>query len=61
MHQHLQEQVRHSQTNGSSSVKHSLVVYFHRCWSVLTDAAVLLPVTVLGYIVILYICKIATL
>lgn len=38
--------------------KHKVIVYIGRCWSVVTDAAVLLAVTIVSYMAVLYICKI---
>lgn len=38
--------------------RHEVAVYLGRCWSVMTDAVVLLIVTIAGYIAILYICRV---
>ncbi len=58
MNDHLQEKVQHDQANVIHHSMHSLLVYLGRCWSVLTEGAVLLTVTIAGYTVFLYVCKI---
>ncbi len=58
MNDHFQEKVQHGQANDLGHSIHSLLAYLSRCWSVLTEAAVLLTVTIAGYTMFLYVCKI---
>ena len=49
---------RHNQTENMIPGRHQIMSYLGRWWSVVTDAVVLLAITIMVFIVILYVCKI---
>jgi hypothetical protein len=58
MNHHSPEKGQHHEAHGVVTVKHRLMSYLHKCVSVVTDAAVLLAVTIAVSIASLYIGRV---
>lgn len=58
MKQQAHHRAWYNQAGGIIPDKHQLFLYLRKCWSVVTDAAVLLAVTILLYMALLFILRI---